>query len=252
MLFETYVPGEEKNPAHDALCAMMDGFDVGKSYADMMRLRIAGGAAAQCSDHYYVAHEDGKAVSRLWMGWGRHADAIGNWGNFYTDPSHRGNGCGGALLQLWYGEFRAAQQLPLCFLCTTGSPAIAALYARFGWRPAMEGLTHGPLYLPVGDSPATFREFWQQYYRPSAVLFHRPARLEYRHEIDCLLKFVYFEKGLPFGIGAMESAEAALLYAPQRCGMLFTGDGHCVGWSFDGAVQVHPLYENAVILPEQA
>ena len=84
------------------------------------------------------------------------------------------------------------------------------------------------------------------------MLFHRPARLEYRHEIDCLLKFVYFEKGLPFGIGAMESVEAALLYAPQRCGMLFTGDGHCVGWSFDGAVQVHPLYENAVILPEQA
>ena len=46
MLFETYTPGEEKNRAHDALCAMMDGFDAGKSYADMMRLRIAGGAAS--------------------------------------------------------------------------------------------------------------------------------------------------------------------------------------------------------------
>ena len=50
----------------------------------------------------------------------------------------------------------------------------------------------------------------------------------------------------------MESVEAALLTAPQRCGMLFAEDGHCVGWSFDGAVQVHPMYENAVILPQQA
>jgi hypothetical protein len=49
---------------------------------------------------------------------------------------------------------------------------------------------------------------------------------------------------------ALESAEAALLYAPQRCGMLFSEDGHCVGWSIDGEMQLHPLYENAVILRE--
>ena len=250
MVAEKYIPGKEKNQAYGAIQGMMDGFDAGKSYADMMRLRISGAAAGVCSDHYYVAHEDGKGVARLWMGWGRHADAIGNWGNFFTDPVCRGKGYGGSLLRLWYEDLQTAKELPLCFLCTTGSADIARLYSRYGWRIVLDGLDRGPLYLPVGDSPATFPEFCERYYRPSQTLIHRPAMLEYRHEIDCLLRFVYHRAGRTLGIRGVESAEAALLYAPQRCGMLFSEDGHCVGWSIDGEMQLHPLYENAVILRE--
>ena len=27
-------------------------------------------------------------------------------------------------------------------------------------------------------------------------------------------------------------------------------DGHCVGWSFDGEIQIHPLYKNSEVVKE--
>ena len=84
MTVERYVPGTPPNGAARAIADMMRDFDTGKSYADMMRYRICGAAADECNDTYYVAYREQKALSRLWMGWGRHRDAIGNWGNFFT------------------------------------------------------------------------------------------------------------------------------------------------------------------------
>ncbi len=247
MVLEKYIPDTQKGDLHAALCEMMRGFDVGKSYADMIRFRLSGAAADECNDTYYVAREDTKAISRHWNGWGRHPDAIGNWGNFYTNAEYRGRGIGGAVLKLWFEDFQSRTELPLCFLCSTSTKELTALYSRFGFRVAIEGTEYGGLYLPVGNSPATFREFYRAYYKPSDVLEHRRACIGYRHEIDCLLRFALRDLGLPFGIGNIESVEAALLYQPERCGMLFTPDGHCVGWSFDGVKQVYPLYEGAVV-----
>ncbi len=250
MTLEKYIPGTEKNAAYEAIHAMMRDFDPAQSYADMMRHRISGAAAAACRDTYYVAHEQGRALSRLWMGWGKHPDAIGNWGNFYTDEPFRGRGIGGRLLDFWFADLTATQGAPRCFLCTTGSREITALYGRYGFRVAIEGREYGPLYLPIGDSPATFKEFYSAYYKPSDVLYERRADIGYRHEIDCLLRFVYIDMGLRFGIGEMSWMDAALLYAPERSGMLFSEDGHCVGWSFDGEIQVHPLYWASDIVKE--
>ncbi len=250
MILEKYVPGTPKNAAFAAIAAMMNDFDAGVSYADMMRYRIRGEAATVCHDVYYVAHEDGAARSRLWMGWGRHADAIGNWGNFYTDQAFRGQGIGRRLLDFWFADLKNTPNPPLCFLCTTGSRWVTELYREYGFRPAIAGSEFGPLYLPIGDSPATFREFCAAYYRPSATLRLRRADIAYRHEIDCLLRFVYADRGLPFGIGEVGSAEAALLYHPSRSDMLFSEDGHCVGWSFDGQLQLHPMYRDATVLRE--
>ena len=251
MTLEKYVPGEEQGAAFAAISDMMRDFDIGQSYADMMRYRIAGHAAAQCSDTYYVAHENGAARSRLWMGWGRHPGAIGNWGNFYTDPRFRGRGIGRALLDFWFAHLRATKALPRCFLCTTGSREITALYGEYGFRTALPGREYGPLYLPIGDSPDTFAAFCEDYYRPSPLLYRRPATIGYRHEIDCLLRFAYTARGLAFGIGEMGWMDAALLYAPERTEMLFTPQGHCVGWGFDGQLQLHPLYRNAEIIKDK-
>jgi GNAT superfamily N-acetyltransferase len=246
--FEIYRPGHVKNAAHDALRDMMADFDPGKSYADMMRHRISGKAADACHDIYYVAHENGAARSRLWMGWGRHADAIGNWGNFYTDEAFRSQGLGKALLDLWFEDLQHTAQPPLCLLCTTGSAWVTKLYARYGFRTVMKGQEYGPLYKPVGDSPATFDAFCDTYYHPSDSLLWRVADIAYRHEIDCLLRFVFAARGLTFGIGEVGSVEAGLLYHPTRTGMLFSADGHCVGWTFDGQAQVHPMYTKASII----
>lgn len=247
MVFETYIPGQEKNAAFAAISDMVGGITDGRSYAGMMARRISGAVASECHDTFYVAHEDGKAASRLWMGWGRHKDAIGNWGNFYTVEEYRRRGIGGGLLKLWYEDFRRVTEPPLCFLCTTGSKDITDLYGRFGFRPAIEGREYGPLYRPNGDSPATFREFYTAYYQPSAVLYLRPATVEYRHEIDCLLRFVYVDMGLSFGLGGLASIEEGLLREPHRTKMLFSEDGHCVGWQFDDRVQMHPMYEHCRI-----
>ena len=95
MIFEKYVPGQEKNAAFAAIADMVGGITDGRSYASMMARRISGAVAHECHDPFYVAHEDGKAASRLWMGWGRHKDAIGNWGNFYTVEAYRRRGTDG-------------------------------------------------------------------------------------------------------------------------------------------------------------
>jgi len=248
MQIEKFVPGESKNVAAHALWGMMRGVDIDKSYADMMRYRISGKAAEDCNDIYYIAHEDGIAVSRHWNGWGKHPDAIGNWGNFYTADVCRGKGIGGKLLNFWYEDFQNTDNLPLCFLCSAGTKELTDLYRRFGFRPAMEGRDKGPLYMPVGNAPETFRAFYQSYYQPSEVLYHKPASVGYRHEIDCLLYFAYRDMGLDFGIGEWKKVEEVLLYAPERGGMLFAKDGHCVGWSVDGQKQIYPLYVDSVIM----
>ena len=248
MKFETYIPGQEKNAAYEAIAEMVGAIKDGRSYASMMACRIRGEVAGECNDTYYVAHESGKARSRLWMGWGKHKDAIGNWGNFFTCEEYRGRGYGGQLLKLWYEDFGRVTDPPLCFLCTTGSKDITDLYGRFGFRPAIEGREYGPLYRPNGNSPATFREFYHSYYRPSDVIYLRPATVEYRHEIDCLLRFVYIDMGLPFGLGGLSSIEEGLLCEPERTRMLFSADGHCVGWQFDDQVQMHPMYQGCRIV----
>ena len=251
MIVEKYIPGKEKNAAYSAIYDMMKNFDPGQIYADVMRHRISGAAATECNDTYYVAHEDSKALSRLWMGWGKHADAIGNWGNFYTAPEHRGRGIGGELLSFWFEDLKKINNAPLCFLCTASSEALVSTYAKFGFRPAIEGKKFGPLYMPLGKSPESFREFYTEYYKPSKRIYLRRATLNYRHEIDCLLRFSYINQGLKFGFEDMPLAELALMRDRERCGMLFAEDGHCVGWSYNGEIQVYQLYNDSDIIREE-
>ena len=250
MILEKYIAGGEKNAAYEAISKMMDGYDTDKSYADMMRYRISGKAANECYDVYYVAHENGKCLSRHWMGYGKHANAVGNWGNFLTAPEERGKGYGGSLLKFWYEDFKATENKPDCFMCTAGALSLANLYSRFGFRPAIRGKEFGPLYMPAGDSPDSFFEYADNYYKASPIIFHRPASIGYRHEIDCLLRFYCIDNDKPFGFDGLKYAEEGLLYYPERTGMLFSEDGHCVGWSFDGKIQLHPLYEKSEIINE--
>ncbi len=239
--------GTDNTAALTALSDMMAEFDPGKSYADMMRYRIAGKASDVCNDVYYIAHEDGKCLSRLWMGWGKHKNAIGNWGNFFTDESCRGQGIGRKLLDLWYDDLKNHDDLPLGYFCTTGSKWVTEMYAQYGWRTVIPGREYGQLYLPINGSPETFGEFCDMYYTPADTLSKKPMSLEYRHEIDCLLRFYFTVNGLKFGFDGMGSAEEGYLYSPDRTALLFTPDGKCVGWMFDDQVQVHPKYSDCTI-----
>lgn len=246
MIFECYVPGQAFNAAGHAISAMMKDYNPGKSYADMIRLRISGKVSDQCSDTYFVAHQDGICYSRLWHGWGKHADSVGNFGNFLTLEQCRGQGIGKKMLEFWYNDLTGREDLPLALFCTAAERP-ARLYFPYGFRPAIAGRSYGPLYCPLGNSPETFHDFCEKYYLPADILISRPATVQYRHEVDCLLRFALIDCGQPFGIGALQSIEEALLYRPGQCNMLFTEQGHCVGWEYDGTVQVHPKYQNVKI-----
>ena len=247
MIFERYITSEIKNDAYRAIYEMIKDTDKGISYADMMRLRISGAVSKECHDVYYVAYEKDVAIARHWNGWGKHRDAIGNWGNFFVNERYRGQGIGGKLLGFWWEDFSSYEERPLCFLCSAATKELTDLYSRFGFRPAIKGTDHGPLYMPIGNSPDSFDDFLESYYRESSVLIHKPASAEYRHEIDCLLRFAFYNRGESFEIDGISSFEEALLTYPTRTGILFSEDLHAVGWSFDGKIQVHPLYSTLVV-----
>ncbi len=250
MQYDVFCPSRGMNQAGQALAAMLSDESPGKSYADAMRARVSGALAGECTDTYFVAHENGTCVSRLWNGWGKHADAIGNFGNFLTLEEYRGQGIGTRLLEMWYADLQARDHLPLALFCTS-APKAALMYAKYGMRPITPVAAYGPSFMPLGNSPETFDEFCAWYYQPSPYLVSRPATFAYRHEIDLLLKFALLQRGETLGIGEIPSAEHAILYAPARAQMLFTHQGRCVGWSVDGQVQVHPVYQNISIETEK-
>lgn len=242
MTIGRYVAGEAHNKVYEAVMSMTQYRKPGISFADMIRLRMSGAVSGECRDVYYAAHEDGKGFSRLWMGWGKHPDAIGNWGNFYTDESCRGQGLGKQMLDFWYQDLEKEKNPPLAFFCTAATERLTRVYARYGFVTALRGASCGQLYKPMGDSPETFQAFCERYYTPADLLLRRPARVEWRHEIDCLLKFALLDCGEAFGIGDVESLEAALLYCPERAALLFTPQGRCAGWQIDDTMQVYPCY----------
>lgn len=243
MKFDLYLPENGQTEAGLALSDMIKDLDHGVPYADMLRIRLAGGTLAESIDRYFVAHENGVCCSRLWYGWGRHDNAIGNFGHFFTLENMRGQGLGKKLLEMWFNDLKNQPNKPLGFFCT----GPLALYKPYGFRSVKDGETLGPLYLPVGNSPATFKEFCEMYYEPSDTLFCKKATVEWRHEIDCLLKFVFYDRGLDFNIGNVAYLEAALLYNPNQAKVIFTDKGRCVGWALGNEIRLHPDYDETKI-----
>lgn len=243
---DKFTCGEEIGEAQAALSKMLEDENIGTSYADMMRYRVANRAANECNDTYYVAHQNATAYSRLWNGWGKHADAIGNFGNFVTVEELRGRGIGHKMLELWYDDLTSRANKPLCLLCM-GEKRAAKLYFPYGFTTIEKDAAYGPLFMPIGDAPKDFIEFCDVYYRPSDLLIRKPATVEWRHEIDCLLKYSLRAIGLDHTING-RILEQALLYTPEKAELLFTECGRCVGWMLDGERSVHPKYERSDIV----
>lgn len=245
MQIKRYIPGECDIPEKELLCADVATLDLGVPYADMLRRRASGELKGSCTDIYFLATEGGELTSRLWCGWGKHRDAVANFGNFVTRADLRGRGIGRALLADWQECIAQRTDAPLAFFCNAGAPHLVKFYAPYGFRLAVDGTEVGPLYCPIGDSPATFREFCAEYYTPCEELTARPASVEYRHEIDCLLRFALLNEGETLGVAGISSAEEAYL-----CGVLpeftfyFNDAGRVVGWGKDGEVQVYPAYRH--------
>lgn len=249
MRISVYIPEKTSLEKGEPIRRALVHLDVGVPYADMMRYRVDGLAAEECNDVFYLCtDEENNLISRLWMGWGKHAGAVGNWGNFFTSPEYRGQGIGRQMLDFWHGDAHKRDGAPTALFCTAGSERLVKLYEPYGFRPALKGATCGPLYCPLGDSPETFQGFCASYYKPAESLIFKKATLEWRHEIDCLLKFAMLDMGLDYLPDGMVSLESSLLEnGAKRIDIIFTDTGIPVGLAKvrDGGkcdISIHPSY----------
>ena len=244
MELERIVPGQIQTAGYTALEDIVRDYKPGEIHSDTIRLRVSGGLTHLCQDTYYIAHEDGLCLSRLWNGWARdRKETVGNFGNFLTLDQARGRGIGKQVLQLWYADLSEREDRPLALFCSAKARA-AKLYFPYGFQTAIKGAEEGPLFLPLADPSWDFRAFCDMYYQPADCLVCHPADFGWRHEIDCLLNFALRCAGESFGLGETIRLEQALLYYPQRAKLYFTPRGRCVGWAVDDVRQLHPAYRH--------
>ena len=242
MKFDMYLPENGLNEAGIALSNMIKDLDLGVAYADMLRIRVSGGAYKESVDRYYVAHENGICYSRHWNGWGRHENAIGNFGHFFTIEEMRGKGIGKRLLEMWHEDLMLQSNKPLVLCCTAGERP-GKMYEAYDFLRVREGANWGPMFMPLGNTPKNFRDLCDMYYEPSDTLICKKATLEWRHEIDCLLKFAFFDRGIDFDIGNVSYIEHALLHYPNDTRLIFTDKNRCVGWMLGKEVRLYPEYD---------
>ena len=253
MQITTLTDLRSENVGLTAIRKQIDTLNKEMSYAKMMEYRLHGNAQDECTDVYFAAHEDDKMLSRLWYGWGKHKNAIGNFGNFLTCAEVRGKGIGGMLLKTWWDDFNSRDDLPLGFFCSAATPELVALYAKFGFRLAIKNTETGALYKPVNDSPEDFEDFCKMYYTPAETLCAKDATVEYRHEIDCLLRFALRAEGVTLGFDGVDSLEAVLMgLTTVKAKILFTEENKVAGWAVsDGdkwQIQSYPIYKNSTVI----
>lgn len=247
--FDVFTPGKGLSDSAAALDRQLVNEDPDMTYSQMMRFRLSGQAASECTDTYFIATQAGRYVARLWHGWGKHVNSIGNFGNFKTLESFQRQGIGRKLLAMWHNDLTGRPDIPLALFCTSSQPHLVRLYGEYGFRPALCCAEGGPLYSPLGNSPDSFQEFCARYYSPAESLILRPASIGWRHEIDCLLKFYLLDHQRNASLPGAVNLEYALLHPEAgKAELFFTDAGYCVGWAFTPAGGVrycclHPDYQ---------
>ncbi len=236
---EKYIVGSEKNAVYKSLYEMIPQDD------KYMHLRLSGALTELCTDIYFLTHEDGKGLSRVWMCYGNHKNAVSNWGAVYTEEECRGKGYCAKTLDYCFEVVDALQNPPTALFCTAGD--VTALYRRYGFVPAIKGKSQGPLYRPCANSPKTFVEFCESYYTKTDELFVIDADFGWRNEVDCLLKFALLDMGEKFGIKDVDELRVLLMEDPKRAKVILTKENKCAGWMVDGVMQLHPMYRNVKI-----
>lgn len=156
--FHIFSPGNTaEHTAAAALAEVISAEEPDAAWSRMILHRLKGNVSEECTDRYYIAMKDGKCVSRLWCGWGKHANAIGNWGHFRTADAMQGKGIGRSVLDLWFEHQQTTENGPAAFLCSCGKEYLVKLYGRYGFRTALKDTKTGPLYCPWGKPLKHFR-----------------------------------------------------------------------------------------------
>lgn len=245
--YEKIFVGEYKNEGYYALCDMVKDELPDASHTKIIRRRLEGEFADLCTDNYYIAYEGDKCYSRLWTGWGKHKDAIGNFGHFLTLPEKRGQGLGREVIKKWTADIKSRGDAPLALFCTA-TPQITEIYRPLGFREISPEAKGGFLYCPLGNSPETFKEFCDLYYIPGKKIYQKPASMQFRHELDCLLRFAFSNLKENFNIGDCYYVEDYFVNCPEKLSIFFDERDHVVGWSYEDETRIHPAYKNCEII----
>ncbi len=252
---EKYTPCINFPNSAKLLADNIKDLEKGVPYAEMLRHRVAGGAKDVCTDNYYIALADEVFAARLWTGWGNHKNSVANFGHFNTLESLRGKGIGRRVMDFWKADIESLENPPVAIFCTAAKIHHDNLYSPYGFRWAIEEMPVGPLYMPLGDSPETFEEFCELYYTDTKNISVRPATVEWRHEIDCLLKFALMLYGEKLELGEITSLEERLVMDNAKdIYLLFSDDEKVIGWfkKENGKLitQVYPKYKTLKINEE--
>lgn len=233
---EKYIAGSEKNEVYHLLDSIIFKDD------RFLRKRLCGELINVSNDFFFLAHNDTEGLSRIWMGYGKHANAVSNWGAVFTPEKHRGKGYCSEILKYCFEELENMNDAPTALFCTAGTLKLANLYKKYGFTTAINGRDCGPLYRPMGNSPKTFREFCRKYYTETEELFVVNADFDWRNEIDCLLRFALKDIGENFGIKGINDLWSIIMDEPERAKIILTKENKCAGWMIDDEMQLYPIY----------
>lgn len=235
---EVYIAGDEKNKAYEFLNEMILPDD------RFLHMRLQGELTDVTNELFFLTHDEEKGLSRIWMSYGKHKNAISNWGAVATPEEFRGKGYCAKTLEYCFDYVDNMPNAPLALFCTAGTLELTNLYKKYGFVTAISGRDRGPLYRPVGNSPKTFQEFCKQYYDETDELYITDATFQWRNEIDCLLRFALIDMGESLNIKGVSDIWPIILNEPERAKVIHTKEKKCVGWMLDGEIQLHPLYRN--------
>ena len=216
------------------------------------------GKYADCSvDRYFIGEINGRIAGQVWYGWGCHKRPVANFGQVYVDLDFRGLGITNILMKYLHADFESSPVMGA--MCTCMAPWITDIYRPYGFHQTYPDSPR--LYCPGAGSPFDFKDLSEEYYKNSSALRVLPGTMEYRHEIDCLLKFTLELKKKTaqrnFVASAVTSYQDALFKQEDKQGRIFvvlSDDGRCIGWSFCLAplpdttavfldYELHPDYE---------
>lgn len=159
--------------------------------------RLAGHFRDVSDDRYFFAEIDGEIVGQMWYGWGRHDQPAANFGQVFVATRHRKKGIAERLFRA-FSKHYFDNSPPIAAFCTTGTDWVVNIYRPAGFRTIVPNAPCGPLYCPKPGQPETFDEFADNFYRGHCAGRAQAiaGTMQYRHEIDCVLKFTLIRKGL--------------------------------------------------------
>jgi GNAT superfamily N-acetyltransferase len=203
-----------------------------------IRQRLRGDYADICVDKYFIGEINGQIAGQLWYGYADTGINIANFGHVYTEPAHRKKGISDHLMEYFLEDFHSS---PVAVaICGTGSPWVARIYMKHGFKYVQEGtgcINNGLILYGKGHND--FKRFDTCYFTPGQAVKVVPGTMRQRHAIDSLMMrsfALHGKKTVRFSMASrITSYRDAYFMSEDGRGLVsvaLTDQQHVVGWTF--------------------